>query len=41
MHGGHDEMRGFLGSYSMTREGSGTSWLPDATPHEGVHASYG
>ena len=21
----------------MTREGSGTSWLPDSTPDEGVH----
>ena len=39
-HGGgaHDEhggMKGFLGPYSMTREGSGTSWVPDTTPHEG------
>jgi hypothetical protein len=34
-------MRGFLGPYASTREGSGTSWLPDATPHEGVHAQYG
>jgi len=25
-------MEGALGSYSMTREGSGTSWQPDATP---------
>src|SRR5882757_4282751 len=46
-HAGHDmgghqmEMKGFLGPYSMTREGSGTSWLPDATPHEGVHAMFG
>ena len=46
-HAGHDmsgqamQMRGFLGPYSMTREGSGTSWLPDATPHEGVHAMFG
>jgi len=37
---GH-EMIGFLGPYSMTREGSGTSWLPDATPHEGVHSTFG
>ena len=34
-------MKGFLGPYSITREGSGTSWLPDSTPHEGVHATYG
>ena len=51
-HGGHAmaghegigterEMKGFLGPYSMTREGSGTSWLPDATPHEGIHSTYG
>ena len=37
---GH-EMRGFLGPYPIQREGSGTSWLPDATPHFGVHATYG
>jgi hypothetical protein len=38
----HDhEMRGFLGPYPMQREGSGTSWLPDTTPHFGVHATYG
>jgi hypothetical protein len=41
MHGGHGAMRGFLGSYSMSREGSGTSWLPDATPHAGVSGAYG
>ena len=34
-------MRAFLGPYGFTREGSGTSWLPDATPHEGIHAKYG
>lgn len=36
-----DEMRGALGPYAMTREGSGTSWLPDATPHQGIHAMLG
>jgi hypothetical protein len=40
-HGGHDMMRGFLGPYGMGREGSGTSWLPDATPHAGVHNRIG
>ncbi len=30
-------MRGMLGSYSMAREASGTSWQPDATPHGGLH----
>ena len=34
-------MKGFLGPYSMTREGSGTSWVPDTTPHEGVHGKVG
>jgi hypothetical protein len=41
MHGheaSHDmQLKGFLGPYPITREGSGTSWLPDSTPHEGVH----
>jgi hypothetical protein len=42
-HGGHGGMgmKGFFGPYAMTREGSGTSWLPDTTPHEGVHATIG
>jgi ABC-type nickel/cobalt efflux system permease component RcnA len=35
----HMQMKGFFGSYPMTREGSGTSWLPDSTPHEGVHVT--
>lgn len=35
-HSGH-AMTGFLGPYPMMREGSGTSWVPDATPHEGFH----
>jgi hypothetical protein len=30
------EMQGFYGPYSMTREASGTSWVPEAVPHEGV-----
>lgn len=33
---GH-EMNGFYGPYPMTRESSGTSWQPEATPMEGVH----
>ena len=44
-HGTHDPgpaaMHGALGQYPMTREGSGTSWLPDASPHEGIHATLG
>ena len=34
-------MNAFLGSYGMTREGSGTSWVPDTTPHEGIHGRFG
>src|SRR4051812_11772174 len=41
MPGYHSGMVGFLGPYSMSREGSGTSWLPDTTPHEGIHGQYG
>jgi len=41
MHGGEHQMRGFLGPYPINREGSGTSWLPDTTPHFGVHGMYG
>src|SRR5204862_5920552 len=34
-HGTQDHaMKAFLGPYGMNREGSGTSWLPDTTPHE-------
>jgi hypothetical protein len=40
-HEGHAGMRAFLGTYAATREGSGTSWLPDTTPAGGVHAAYG
>ena len=36
---GHEvhEMTGFLGSYPMSREASGTSWQPDSSPMEGIH----
>jgi hypothetical protein len=40
-HGDQHQMHGFLGPYPIQREGSGTSWLPDATPPFGVHATYG
>jgi hypothetical protein len=40
-HDAHGGMMGFLGPYSMTREGSGTSWVPDTTPHEGVFGKVG
>jgi hypothetical protein len=34
-------MSGMLGPYGMSREASGTSWQPDAAPHQGIHARYG
>jgi len=40
-HGETHAMRGFLGPYPINREGSGTSWLPDTTPHFGIHNTYG
>jgi hypothetical protein len=42
-HHHHEEpaMQGALGSYPMTRESSGTSWQPEASPEQGVHAGYG
>src|SRR4051794_37259895 len=39
--GGGHAMKGFLGPYGMGREGSGTSWQPDTSPHEGIHNQYG
>jgi hypothetical protein len=38
--GGHD-MSGALGAYPMPREGLGTSWVPDASEHGGIHAMSG
>jgi hypothetical protein len=32
---------GALGDYPMTREATGTSWQPDASPHEGLHIMSG
>ena len=37
----HGGMTSALGAFPMTRDGSGTSWQPDASPHEGVHAMVG
>src|SRR5205807_2638867 len=34
-------MMGLEGPYSMSREGSGTSWQPDSTPMSGLHAMRG
>lgn len=44
MHGaaaGHAMPGGLHGDYPMSRDASGTSWQPDATPMEGVHFSRG
>lgn len=35
----HEMMSGFYGSYPMTREASGTSWQPEATPPDDIHFS--
>src|SRR5690349_13155516 len=34
-------VNGALGDYSVSRDGSGTSWQPDSSPHEGIHDSFG
>jgi hypothetical protein len=39
--GRHAAMTGALGAYPMTRESSGTSWQPDVSPHEAIHATAG
>jgi hypothetical protein len=36
--GGHAmTMHGLLGGYGMSREASGTSWQPEAAPHNAIH----
>ena len=40
-HKGHAMVPAFLGPYARNREASGTSWVPDAAPHEGAHAMRG
>lgn len=43
-HSGMDQgaaMTSAFGVYPMTRDGSGTSWVPDAVRHGGVHAEAG
>lgn len=42
MHGMHDmHMPALFGSYSMTRESSGTAWQPESAPHHGFHFTAG
>jgi hypothetical protein len=42
-HDTHSEqgMPGFFGRYPASREASGTSWQPEATPHEGQMVELG
>ncbi len=42
MSGQHEqmEMHGMYGAYPMTREASGTSWVPDSSPPEGFYLSH-
>lgn len=42
-HGAMDvaTMRGWYGPYPMTRDASGTSWVPDASYMEGIHYAAG
>lgn len=35
------DMRGLYGRYPATRESSGTAWMPDSSPMEGVQGKYG
>ena len=37
----HGGMTSAVGAYAMTRDASGTSWQPDTSPHEGIHAMVG
>jgi hypothetical protein len=39
-HSGH-QMTGALGGYPMSRDGSGTSWVPEASEHGGLHLMAG
>lgn len=34
-------MTGMYGPFAMSREGSGTSWVPESSPHEGLHLMLG
>lgn len=35
------DMHGLYGDYPMTRESSGTAWVPDSSPMEGIRGMYG
>ncbi|MGQ0741493.1 MAG: hypothetical protein ACT4OG_04255 [Alphaproteobacteria bacterium] len=40
-HEEHGSMGGVLGNYAMTRDSSGTSWVPGSTPMDGVNGMLG
>jgi hypothetical protein len=40
MSSDESHMHGMYGRYPMTREASGTSWVPDSSPPEGFHLSH-
>jgi len=40
-HAMHEGMRAWYGPYGASRESSGTSWQPESSPHQGIHAKYG
>lgn len=35
------KMNGLYGNYPSSRESSGTAWVPDSSPMEGIHGQYG
>lgn len=37
----HHGMTGMYGPYPVSREASGTAWVPESSPHEGVHVMAG
>lgn len=39
-HTGH-QVHGYYGDYAMNRDASGTAWVPDSSPMDGVHGQYG
>jgi hypothetical protein len=41
MHKDKMSMNGFYGQYPMSRESSGTAWIPDSSPMEGIHQIHG
>jgi len=40
-HPMHESMRAWFGPYGASREASGTSWQPESSAHQGIHAQFG